>query len=45
MRLYIDDWNDSNFDDKYFMKIGGLNHAQKQIESERYHYSYFIIIV
>lgn len=45
MRLHIDDWNDSNSDDKYFIKIGGLNHEQKQIESERYHYSYFIIIV
>ncbi len=37
MRLHIDDWNDSNFDDKYFIKTGGLNHEKKQIESERYH--------
>lgn len=45
MRLHIDDGDDSNFDDKYFIKIGGLKHEQNQIESERYNYSYIIIIV
>lgn len=29
MRLHIDDGNDSNFDDKYFIKIGGPNNEQK----------------
>ena len=45
MRLHIDDGDDSNFDDKYFIKIGGPNNEQKKIESERYNYGYIAILV
>ena len=44
MRLHIDDGDDSNFDDKYFIKIRGPNNEQT-IESERYNYGYIAILV
>lgn len=45
MGLFIDDWDDSTLDDKYFLKNRRMKDEQKQVESEGHCYRYIIVLV